>query len=87
MFHQPTRAAFSIYPAPGSDLATLSLHQIRARLSHVCDGFPVPDDLPALAASAIIAFAYMNTASICPVELRPYHPAFAADRFRPLDCG
>jgi hypothetical protein len=87
IFHQPTRAAFSIYPAPGTDLAILSLHQFRARLAHVCDGFPVPGNLGELAASAIIAFAYMNTASICPVELRPYHPAFAADRFRPLACG
>jgi hypothetical protein len=66
-----------------------SIYQFRARLSHVCDGFPVPDNLPTLAASAIIAFAYKNTASIIPIELRPYHPAFVAERFRvlPLDCG
>jgi hypothetical protein len=88
MFHEPSRAVFSIYPAPeATDLASISLCQFRARLTHVCDGFPIPDDLARLAASAIIAFAYMNTVSICPVELRPYHAAFAAGRFRPLDCG
>jgi hypothetical protein len=50
-------------------------------------GFPVPDDLASLAASAIIAFAYKNKVAICPVELRPYHGAFAAGRFHSLDCG
>ena len=87
-FHHPTRAVFSIYPAPdATDLASISIYQFRARLTHVCDGFPMPDDLATLAASAIIAFAYKNTAAIRPVELRTYHPAFAAARFRPLDCG
>ena len=87
-FHHPTRAVFSIYPASdATDLASISIYQFRARLTHVCDGFPVPDDLAALAASAIMAFAYKNTVAICPVELRPYHPAFAAGRFRPLACG
>jgi hypothetical protein len=81
-FHQPTRAVFHVYPAADSaDLATLSIFQIRARLAHVCDGFPVPPDLPALAAAAIIAFAY-KTLQFLPVELRHYHPAFAAHRFR-----
>jgi hypothetical protein len=89
IFHKPTRAVFSMYPAPdATDMATLSIWQMRARLMHVCDGFPVPGNLAELATSAIIAFAYMNTASICPVELRTYHPAFGtARRFRPLDCG
>jgi hypothetical protein len=58
-----------------------------ATCAHVCDGFPVPDDLATLAASAIIAFAYKNTAAIRPVELRPYHPSDVTARFRPLDCG
>src|SRR5271170_6021868 len=50
-FHQPTRAVFSIYPAPdATDLASISIYQFRARLTHVCDGFPVPDDLATLAA-------------------------------------
>jgi hypothetical protein len=83
-FHQPTKAVFSIYPAADTaDLATISIFQIRARLAHVCDGFPVPAELPELAASAIIAFAYM-TLQLRPVELRPYHPSFAAARYRAL---
>jgi hypothetical protein len=60
-FHVPTRAVFSMSPAPdATDLATISIYQMRARLIHVCDGFPVPDALPTLAASAMIAFAYKN---------------------------
>jgi len=87
-FHQPTRAVFSIYPAPdATDLASISIYQFRARLMHVCDGFPVPDDLATLAASAIIAFAYKNTAAIRPVELRPYNRSDITARVRPLDCG
>jgi hypothetical protein len=51
-FHRPTRAVFALYPAPdAADLATLSIFQMP-----VCNGFPLPGDLPALAASAIIAF-------------------------------
>jgi hypothetical protein len=87
-FHHPTRALFSIYPAPDAiDIASISIFQFRARLVHVCDGFPVPDNLPTLAASAIIAFAYKNTAAYRPVELRTYHPAFGGGRFRALVCG
>jgi hypothetical protein len=57
-FHHPTRAVFSIYPAPdATDLASISIYQFRARLTHVCDGFPVPEDLAALAASAINSFS------------------------------
>jgi hypothetical protein len=87
-FHVPTRAVFSMYPAPdATDIASLSIYQMRTRLIHVCDGFPVPDDLPTLAASAIIAFAYKNTAAIRPIELRPYHRSDVPARFRPLYCG
>jgi hypothetical protein len=32
--------------------------------------------------AAIIAFPYKNTQHINPVELRPYHPASASNRFR-----
>jgi hypothetical protein len=33
---------------------------MRARLCHVCDGYPVPADLPSLGAAAINAFACMT---------------------------
>lgn len=69
MFHQPTRALFSIYPAPGTDPETISIYQLRARLTHVCDGYPVPADLSTFAASAINAFACMTERLRC-VELR-----------------
>lgn len=60
MRHRPTRALFSIYLSPGTDPAAVSLYQLRARLAHVCDGYPVPGGLPALAGSAINAFALMT---------------------------
>ena len=60
MQHRPTRALFSIYLAPGTDPAAVSLYQLRARLAHVCDGYPVPGGLAALGASAINAFALMT---------------------------
>jgi hypothetical protein len=66
---QPTRALFSIYFAEDTDAATASIYQFRARLAHICDGFPVPADLAALAASAINAFAFM-TERLRPVELQ-----------------
>jgi hypothetical protein len=47
----------------------------------VCDGFPVPGDLAALAAAAITGFAFL-TARFCPVELRdrePYRPVPSHD--------
>jgi hypothetical protein len=69
MLHRPTRALFSIHIAPGIDPATVSIYQLRARLTHVCDGFPVPADLATLAASAINAFACM-TERLCPVEMQ-----------------
>jgi hypothetical protein len=34
MFHEPTRALFSIYPAPGTDPAAMNIYQVRARLVH-----------------------------------------------------
>ena len=64
------RALFiSIYFAEDTDAATASIYQFRARLAHICDGFPVPADLAALAASAINAFAFM-TERLRPVELQ-----------------
>jgi hypothetical protein len=30
MFHEPSRALFSIYPAPGTDPAAMSIYQLRA---------------------------------------------------------
>ena len=69
MLHHPTRALFSIYPAPGTDPAAMSIYQLRARLTHVCDGFPVPAALAPLAASAINAFACMTERLRC-VELQ-----------------
>ena len=59
---QSTRALFSIYFAEDTNAATASIYQFRARLAHICDGFPVPADLAALAASAINAFAFMTEA-------------------------
>jgi hypothetical protein len=68
MLHQPTRTLFSIYLVPGTDPAAMSIYHLRARLIHVCDGFPVPTGLALLAASALTAFGFM-TARLSFVEL------------------
>jgi hypothetical protein len=70
MMHEPSRAVFSIYRAPGADAAALSMYQLRARLAHVCDGFPVHADIDAVAASATDAFAFMTDERLHFVELR-----------------
>jgi hypothetical protein len=68
MLHQPTRALFSIYPAPGTDPDNISAYDLRARLSHVCDGFPVPDNVAALGAQAINAFLFITDLPV--IEVR-----------------
>jgi hypothetical protein len=71
IMHEPTRAVFSIYLADGTaPAAPPSVYQLRARLAHVCDGQPVPPNLPALGASAINAFACM-TERVHIVEMQP----------------
>src|ERR1700730_6817442 len=60
MMHEPSRAVFSITVADGTDPAAPSIYQLRARLTHVCDGQPVPPNLAALGAAAINAFACMT---------------------------
>jgi hypothetical protein len=70
MMHEPTRAVFSIYLADGTAPAAPSVYQLRARLAHVCDGQPVPPNLPALGASAINAFACMTARPIA--EMQPH---------------
>ncbi len=57
MMHGPTRAVFLIYLAADADPALPSIYQLRACLSHVCDGQPVPDGLAILGAQAINAYA------------------------------
>jgi hypothetical protein len=57
MLHRPTHALFSIYLAHGTNTPVPSVYQLRARLCHVCDGFPVPGELAALATAAINGFA------------------------------
>jgi hypothetical protein len=63
MFHQPTRALFSVNPTTptlSGDPESISLYDLRARLIHMCDGFPIPENLAALGAKAINAFACMT---------------------------
>jgi hypothetical protein len=69
VLYQPTRALFSIYLAPGTDPAVPSIHDFRARLTHVCDGFPVPGALAVLGAAAI-NFYVVFTEQFDPVEHR-----------------
>jgi hypothetical protein len=83
-FHQPTGAAFLHLPRRRRHRSRDPQHLANARpprprLRRFCRAA----DLPALAASAIIAFAYMSF-QMLPVELRAYHPACAADRFRAI---
>ena len=60
ILHEPTRALFLIYLEHGAVPEQTSISQLRAKLSHVCDGFPVPDDLAALGSEAIYMFAYQT---------------------------
>jgi hypothetical protein len=60
IMHTPTRLLFSIYLEPGAVAEKATLFQFRARLSHVCDGFPVPARLSAIASEAIFMFAYLS---------------------------
>jgi hypothetical protein len=82
MFHEPTRALFSIYPAPGTDPAAMNIYQVRARLVHVCDGFPVPSNIAALGACAINAFACMTeqVEFVETLERKPLRPLLPAQR-------
>jgi hypothetical protein len=60
MMHRPTNALFSVYPATptiSGDPESICLYDLRARLIHVCDGFPIPENLAQLGASAINAYA------------------------------
>lgn len=77
MLHQPTHALFSIYLAPGTDPAAPSIFDFRARLCHVCDGFPVPADLATLGAAAINGFALFTERFDpleCATETNPIAP-------------
>jgi len=65
IMHEPTRVLFSIYLESGAIPKQASISQLRARFSHVCDGFPVPDHLAALASEAVFMFAYQTA---CVVE-------------------
>ena len=58
--HQPTRALFAIYPAPGTDPDKISVYDLRSRLCHVCNAYPVPSNLAALGAQAINAFVLLT---------------------------
>jgi hypothetical protein len=73
MLHEPTRAVFSIFTAPGIDPASATIDDLRARLTHVCDGHPIPDKLHNLAAAAIDAF-WVNV-----MTARCLHAAVAAN--------
>ena len=57
MMHRPTRAVFLIYLAADADPVLPSIYQLRACLSHVCDGQPVPDGLAILGEHAVNAYA------------------------------
>jgi hypothetical protein len=60
MMHRPTRAVFLIYLAADADPVLPSIYQLRACLSHVCDGQPVPDGLSVLGEHAVNAYACMT---------------------------
>jgi hypothetical protein len=57
MRHRWTGVIFSIYIAPSSD-SVPSLHQLRARIAHICDG--MPDNLPELAGAAMFGYVCMT---------------------------
>jgi hypothetical protein len=67
MLHVPTRALFHLYPERRTlggrrVIPRFDKSDMRARLVHVCDGFPMPqpDEITALGRAAILWFIDWN---------------------------